>query len=325
MSRQRTECEVKLEGVLELRALLDRGGELLGQGVQKDYYLAGHKHLRLREEQGQFTLTDKEEDTGQRARIRQVSSQVLSPEEASRLIKERGVRALVCKNRTWIRLPGAIIRLDEVEHLGSFVEISAQDESTLSQTLESLGLQGKPLIKQSYLDLMIARSLPYWVRLVLQFHDRVGELVFGITSGVLTTIGVLVGVHSATSSRLSVIAAVAAIAVADSCSDAFGMYMAKASERGGSARQALRFALGTLAGKAVLPLTFIVPLLLLPLNVAVWVDLAWGALVLVLLSAEQAVVEQRPVGWRIARNLGLAVVILANSALAGWLVAWLKE
>jgi predicted adenylyl cyclase CyaB len=125
MGTRRTECEVKVEGALDLRALLDRGGELLGQGVQKNYYLAGHKHLRLREEQGQFTLTDKAEDTGQRARIREVASQVLSPQEASRLIKERGIRVLVCKQRTWVRLDGAIIRLDEVEHLGSFVEISA--------------------------------------------------------------------------------------------------------------------------------------------------------------------------------------------------------
>jgi predicted adenylyl cyclase CyaB len=316
---------LKLAGTLDLRALLDRGGELLGQGVQKDYYLAGHEHLRVREEQGQFTLTEKAEDTGQRARLREVSSQILSPEEASRLIKHRGVRILVCKQRTWVRLLGAIIRLDEVEHLGSFVEISAEDERTLFRTLEALGLQGRDLIRQSYLDLMMARSLPAWVRLVLRFHDRVGELTFGITSGILTTVGVLVGVNSATASQLSVIAAVTAIAVADSCSDAFGMYLAKVSERGASPRQAIRFALGTLAGKAVFPLTFIVPLLFLPLTVAVWVDLAWGGLALALLSAEQAVVEQQPVIRRIARNLGLALVIVANSALAGSLVARLEE
>ena len=60
-------------------------------------------------------------------------------------------------------------------------------------------------------------------------------------------------------------------------------------------------------------------------SVAVWVDLAWGALTLALLSAEQAVVEQRAVGRRIARTLGLALIIIANSALAGSLVARLKD
>jgi hypothetical protein len=163
------------------------------------------------------------------------------------------------------------------------------------------------------------------VQLVLRFHERVGELAFGITSGALTTMGALVGVWSATGDALAVVAAVVAIAVADSCSDAFGMYMAKVSERGVPPRRALRYALGTLAGKAFLPLTFLVPLLLLPLGVAVWVDLAWGALALALLSAEQAVVDQASVARRVARNLGLALVIVANSVLAGLLVGKLKD
>jgi VIT1/CCC1 family predicted Fe2+/Mn2+ transporter len=72
-------------------------------------------------------------------------------------------------------------------------------------------------------------------------------------------------------------------------------------------------------------LTFIVPLLILPLGAAIWVDLAWGGLTLALLSAEQAVVEQQSIARRVARNLGLALVILVNSVLAGSLVAWLKE
>jgi hypothetical protein len=103
------------------------------------------------------------------------------------------------------------------------------------------------------------------------------------------------------------------------------MYMAKVSERGVAAGQALRYALATLAGKAFLPLTFLVPLLLLPLDTAVWVDLAWGALALALLSAEQAVVEQQSVLWRVARNLALALFIVGNSILAGSLVAKLKS
>jgi VIT1/CCC1 family predicted Fe2+/Mn2+ transporter len=122
-----------------------------------------------------------------------------------------------------------------------------------------------------------------------------------------------------------VIAAIVAIAIADSCSDAFGMYISKVSERGTSSRQALRYALATLAGKAFLPLTFLIPLLALPLRVAVWVDLAWAALALGLLSAEQAIVDQKPIGRRIGRNLALALLIVVNSMLAGLLVAGLRE
>jgi predicted adenylyl cyclase CyaB len=320
-----TECQIKVEGTLDLSALLQRGGELLGQGVQKDTYLAGQHTLRIREDKGQIVLTRKEEDVGETVRVKGVSSQLLSPAEANQLIKHRGVRVVVCKQRTWVRLDDAVIRLDDVEHLGHFIEISARDEVSLLKTLSALGIDRGRLIKQSYLDLMIARSLPPWVQLVLRFHDRVGELTFGITSGILTTVGVLVGVIMATSSQLSVIAAIVSIAIADSCSDAFGMYMAKLSERGASPRQALRYALATLAGKACLPLTFLVPLLTLPLGLAAWLDLAWGALALALLSAEQAVVDQQPIGRRVARNLGLALLIIVNSLLAGALVARLRE
>jgi adenylate cyclase class IV len=325
MDSPRQECEVKLAGTLDLSRLLALGGELLGQGVQKDLYLAGPDHLRVREEAGRFTLTHKLDDVGITARVKGVFSQVIDEADAQRLIAERGILVQVCKARTWVRLGAAILRLDEVEHLGPFVEISAADEAGLQKVLDTLQIDRARLIRHSYRELMIARSLPRWVQAVLRFHEKVGELAFGITSGILTTLGVLVGVKSATEARLSVIASVAAIAVADSCSDAFGMYMAKVSQRGVAPREALRHALATFAGKAFLPITFVVPLLALPLNAAIAVDLAWGALALALLSAEQAVVEQRSIARRIARNLAVAAVIVVNTWLIGSLVAWIKE
>jgi predicted adenylyl cyclase CyaB len=325
MASQRQECEVKIAGLLDLPTLLNLGGELLGQGTQKDVYLAGHGTWRIREEKGQFCLTQKEEDVGETARVKGVSARVLSQEEADQLIRDRGVRVLVCKQRTWVRLDDSVIRLDEVEHLGTFTEISSRDEAGLMRALARLGIDQGRLIRQSYLELMIARSLPRWVQLALHFHDRVGELAFGITSGILTTLGVLVGVNSATASQLSVIASVVSIAIADSCSDAFGMYMAKVSERGMPRHLALRFAFRTLIAKACLPLTFLLPLLTLPLNGAVWVDLAWGAVALALLSAEQAIVDQQSIARRIGRNLTFALVIVLNSLLAGRLVKLLSD
>jgi predicted adenylyl cyclase CyaB len=324
MTTQRTEYEGKIEGEFDLAKLLSLGGELLGQGVQKDTYLAGHNHLRIREENGRFTLTEKLDDAGTSARVKGVFSQVLTEDEATRLIRQRGVRVQVCKQRTWVRLGGAVLRLDEVEHLGQFLEVSAADEAGLFEVLDRLAIPRDRLIRRSYLELMVDRSLPRWLQVVLRLHERVGELTFGITSGILTTVGLLVGVFTATADRLSVIASVVSIAVADSCSDSFATYVARASERGAPPGRALRHALGTLSGKAVMPLTFLVPLLLLPLSVAVWVDLGWGALVLALLSAEQAVVEQRSVAPRVARNLALALFIVGASVLAGWLVARLR-
>ena len=49
----------------------------------------------------------------------------------------------------------------------------------------------------------------------------------------------------------------------------------------------------------------------------VWVDIAWGLIALSTLSAEQAIVARQSVPKAIGRNVGLAVIIIVFSALAG--------
>ncbi|MFB6357478.1 MAG: hypothetical protein ABEJ96_00270, partial [Thiohalorhabdaceae bacterium] len=52
-------------------------------------------------------------------------------------------------------------------------------------------------------------------------------LNFGMTSGVITTLGLMVGLHSGTRSALAVIGGILTIAVADSLSDAMGVHVSK--------------------------------------------------------------------------------------------------
>jgi VIT1/CCC1 family predicted Fe2+/Mn2+ transporter len=168
---------------------------------------------------------------------------------------------------------------------------------------------------------MKSKNLPKWIQSLLRVHEKIGELSFGITSGILTTIGLMTGVNAATSSQLSVVAAIASIAVADSLSDAFGMYMSKVSERGNDSGAAVRYAAGTLVGKFIFPLTFIVPIFLFPLEIGIAIDLVWGGIALALLSAEQAIVSQSSVIKTVGRNLLLAAVIVILSAIVGSIVS----
>ena len=48
-------------------------------------------------------------------------------------------------------------------------------------------------------------------------------ITFGLTSGVITTLGLMVGLHSGTGSRIAVIGGILTIAVADAFSDALGI------------------------------------------------------------------------------------------------------
>jgi VIT1/CCC1 family predicted Fe2+/Mn2+ transporter len=54
---------------------------------------------------------------------------------------------------------------------------------------------------------------------------------FGLTSGIITTLGLMVGLHSSTHSRIAVIGGILAIAIADAFSDAIGMHISEESER----------------------------------------------------------------------------------------------
>jgi hypothetical protein len=48
---------------------------------------------------------------------------------------------------------------------------------------------------------------------------------FGVTSGVITTLGLITGLESGTGSKPAVMGGILAIAISDSISDAMGMHM----------------------------------------------------------------------------------------------------
>lgn len=322
----RKECQIKVGGAVETSLLMSLGAEFLGRVNQKDTYLTDRNSrlLRIREEAEHFLLTQKGSDFGEKAREKEISEEVIDRRIAERLIKENTVRAMICKTRIMFRLENSLIVMDRVEHIGDFVEIRAESEDKIFQTLKKLGLGEKDIIKESYLDLSAKENMPDWLKTITRFHEKVGELTFGITSGILTTIGVLTGVNSATDSRLSVIAAIIAIAVADSCSDAFGIYLSKISERGVSRKLALRYATGTLAAKFFFPLTFIIPILIFPLRVGVGIDVLWGLAALSLLSVEQAIVAQKSILKTVLRNIVLAELIVFLSTLVGSFISRLS-
>ena len=108
-------------------------------------------------------------------------------------------------------------------------------------------------------------------------------LSFGLTSGVLTTLGLIVGLYSGTGSRLAVIGGILAIAVADAFSDALGIHVSK--ESGRKKKQVIWEAtFATFVTKFVIALTFIIPVLVFGLFNAIVVSVIWGFVLLTGLS-----------------------------------------
>jgi VIT1/CCC1 family predicted Fe2+/Mn2+ transporter len=144
-------------------------------------------------------------------------------------------------------------------------------------------------------------------------------LSFGLTSGVITTLGLIVGLHSGTHSTLAVIGGIVTIAVADALSDALGIHIAEEAHARRDYRHVWLATLTTFATKLVMALTFLAPMLLLPLDRAIVASVLWGFAVLTGLSWRLAV-RRRTAAWKVIGEhlLIAAVVVTATHLLGDW-------
>ena len=94
---------------------------------------------------------------------------------------------------------------------------------------------------------------------------RVG-FSFGLPSGIVTTLGLIVGLNSITHSQLVVIGGILTIAVADSLSDAIGMHISQESENHLSHRDVWKSTIWTLISKFIFSSIFIIPFLIFDLQ-----------------------------------------------------------
>jgi vacuolar iron transporter family protein len=137
---------------------------------------------------------------------------------------------------------------------------------------------------------------------------------YGITSGVITTLGLMVGLNSSTHSRLVVIGGVLTIAVADALSDAMGIHVSVESENKYTHKEVWEATISAFSAKLVFALTFLIPVLLLPLTTAVMVSVVWGMSLLGVFSYYLAH-GQKTSSWKVILEhlvLALVVIILTN-------------
>lgn len=142
-------------------------------------------------------------------------------------------------------------------------------------------------------------------------------LFFGATSGVITTIGLIVGLNSGTRSMTAVLGGILVIAVADAMSDALGIHLAEESDPETSHSHVWSATIMTFLTKFVFSISFAIPLLLLPLNSAVIVSVAWGIMVIVVLSYFLARTQNESPLAIIAEHVGIAMLVVVLSHYIG--------
>jgi VIT1/CCC1 family predicted Fe2+/Mn2+ transporter len=145
---------------------------------------------------------------------------------------------------------------------------------------------------------------------------------FGLTSGIITTLGLMVGLNSGTGSKLAVIGGILTIAVADAFSDALGIHISEESENAHSTREVWESTVFTFVSKFLVAMTFIVPVLLFDLSKAIMASLIWGFLVLGILSFFLARGQERN-PWKVVAEhlIILMVVVIATDLVGSWIGA----
>jgi len=148
-------------------------------------------------------------------------------------------------------------------------------------------------------------------------HSLKTGFSFGLTSGIITTLGLMVGLHSGTHSKLVVIGGILTIAIADAFSDALGIHISEESENKHTTKEIWESTLSTFLSKFIVALTFIIPILLLQLSAAIIVSIVWGLSLLGIFSFFLAR-EQKVRPWKVViEHLFIAVVVITIAYLVG--------
>ena len=137
---------------------------------------------------------------------------------------------------------------------------------------------------------------------------------FGLTSGIITTLGLMVGLHAGTHSKPVVIGGILTISIADAFSDALGIHISEESENKHTAREIWESTLSTFFSKFIFALTFIIPVMLFELTIAIVVSVIWGLLQLSLFSLSLAR-GQKVKPWKVVAEhliIALAVIVITH-------------
>jgi vacuolar iron transporter family protein len=145
---------------------------------------------------------------------------------------------------------------------------------------------------------------------------------FGLTSGVITTLGLMVGLHAGTHSRAAVLGGILTIAIADAMADALGIHVSEESKNSGSTSHIWEATLATFAVKFLVSATFLIPVLFAPLDQAIVISVIWGLFLLTVLSIFVAR-AQAIAPWKvIGEHVFIALCVVAITHVVG---DWVKD
>ncbi len=145
-------------------------------------------------------------------------------------------------------------------------------------------------------------------------------LSFGLTSAVITTLGLMVGLNSSTGSKLAVISGILVIALADAFSDSLGVHISEESNKENSSRHVWEATIATFLTKAIFALSFLIPFIFFKLSTSILISIVWGVIILSVLSYKISNEKERKNFSVVFEHLLIAVVVILISYYLGLLI-----
>jgi VIT1/CCC1 family predicted Fe2+/Mn2+ transporter len=138
---------------------------------------------------------------------------------------------------------------------------------------------------------------------------------FGLVSGVITTLGIIIGLDIGTNSKAIVILGVLTIGFADGLSDALGVHVSEESEKK-SEKKIWRATIAAFLSKAFFAITFILPIITLELKTAMIASIIYGLSLIGLLSYFIGK-ERNKIMITIGEHIGLTIIVMIGTYLIG--------
>lgn len=139
---------------------------------------------------------------------------------------------------------------------------------------------------------------------------------FGVTSAIITNLGLIVGLDTFARPQLAIISGILIIALADNIADSFGIHIYQESEYIGK-KEVWFSTLTNFFARLFVSLTFIILIIVLPLQAAIPCSIVWGLLLLAVIS--YLIAKDREVNPLLAifEHISIAIIVLIASNFIG--------
>ncbi len=152
-----------------------------------------------------------------------------------------------------------------------------------------------------------------------KFRRYQTKFSFGATSAIITNLGIITGLDTLVYPKVSIIAGMLVVALADNVADSFGIHIYQESECIDN-REIWFSTLSNFLTRIFVSSTFIILVALLPLNLALTCSIFWGLVLLAIMS--YLIARDRKVNpyLEIFKHISIAILVIVLSHFVGMFI-----